>query len=52
MEYLKILNLLDKKQNQPSKFRIKNWFEINNDLHGVYSNGSQIKFNTIMLIFT
>ena len=48
MEYLKKINLLDKKKNKPSKFRIKNWFEIDDDLHGMYSNGSLTKFKTIM----
>ena len=28
MEYQKIANLLDNKSNQPSKFRTKNWVEI------------------------
>ena len=31
MEYQKITNLLDNIQNQPSKFRTKNWFEINDE---------------------
>ena len=29
MEYQKISNLLDNTPNQPSKFRTKNWVEIN-----------------------
>ena len=29
MEYQKIINLLDKTPNQLSKFRTKNWIEIN-----------------------
>ena len=29
MEYQKVINLLDKKPNQPSKFRKKNCVEIN-----------------------
>ena len=28
MEYQKIINLLDNTSNQPSKFRIKNWFKM------------------------
>ena len=36
MEYQKIINLLDNKSNQPSKFRTKNWVEINEDRNGVY----------------
>ena len=29
MEYEKIMNLLDDKPNQSSKFKTKNWVEIN-----------------------
>ena len=29
MEYQKISNLLEKKSNQPSKFRTRNWVDIN-----------------------
>ena len=29
MGYQKIINSLDNKQNQPSKFKTKNWVEIN-----------------------
>ena len=29
MEYQKIANLIDGTSNQPSKFRTKNWVEIN-----------------------
>ena len=32
MEYQKIINLLHIIPNQPSKFRKKNWVEINDDL--------------------
>ena len=31
MEYQKIWNLLDNTQNQPFKFRTRNWVEINDD---------------------
>ena len=31
MEYQKIANLIDGASNQPSKFRRKNWVEINDD---------------------
>ena len=31
MDYQKIINLLDNTQNQISKFRIKNWVDVNND---------------------
>ena len=46
MQYKKIINLFDNIANQPSKFRTKKWVEINNDLHGTYSSGSQIRFKT------
>ena len=42
MEYQKIINLLDNKPNQPSKFRTKNWVKIN-DACGMYNKDSQIK---------
>ena len=37
--------------NQPSKFRTKNWVEINeeDERRGAYSGNSQIKFKTTML---
>ena len=50
MEYQKIANLLDdNKSNQPSKFRTKNWAEINDESRGTYNVNSQIKFKTTML---
>ena len=41
MEYQKIANLLDNASNQPSKFRTKNWVEINDDARGTYNTNSQ-----------
>ena len=49
MEYQKIANLIDDTSNQPSKFRTRNWVEINEESRGVYNAGSQIKFKTTML---
>ena len=49
MEYEKIINLLDNTPNQPTKFRTKNWVEINNDARGTYNNDSHIKFKTSVL---
>ena len=49
MEYQKIANLLDDASNQPSKFKTKNWVEINNESRGTYNVNSQIKFKTTML---
>ena len=52
MEYQKIANLIDDTSNQPSKFRTKNWVEINDESREKYNvklNNSQIKFKTTML---
>ena len=50
MEYQKIENLIDDNTlNQPSKFRTRNWIEINDESRGVYNVNSQIKFKTTML---
>ena len=49
MEYQKIANLIDDTSNQPSKFRTRNWVEINHESRGVYSVNSQIKFKSTML---
>ena len=46
MEYQKIRNLLDNTSNQPSKFRTKNWIEINDESRGKCNGNSQIKFKT------
>ena len=32
MEYQKIANLLNDESNKPSKFRTRNWVEINDDI--------------------
>ena len=49
MEYRKITNLLNDESSKPSKFRTKNWVEINDDIRGVYSPNKQIRFKTSML---
>ena len=49
MEYQKIANLLDSASNKPSKFRTRNWVEINDDIRGAYSPNKQIRFKTSML---
>ena len=49
MEYQKIANLTDDTSNQPSKFRTRNWVEINDESRGTYNVGSEIKFKTTML---
>ena len=49
MEYQIIINLLDNRPNQPSKFRSKSWVEKNDVSRGTYDTDSQIKFKTMML---
>ena len=40
MEYQKIINLWDNASNQPSKFRTKNWVEINDESREAYNVNS------------
>ena len=49
MEYQKIANLLDSASNHPSKFRTKNWVEINIESKKSYKPDSDIKFKTTTL---
>ena len=49
MEYQKIANLIEDTPNQPSKFRTRNWIEINDESRAAYNVNSQIKFKTTML---
>ena len=50
MKYIKKKkDLLDNTENKPTKFRAKNWVEINDDARGTYNTNSQIKFKTSML---
>ena len=49
MEYQKIANLIDDASDQTSKFRTRNWVEINDESRGAYNVNSQIKFKTTML---
>ena len=50
MEYQKIANLLDDvSSNPPSKFKTKNWVEVNDESKGTYNVNSQMKFKTTML---
>ena len=48
MEYQKTVNLLDSASNQPSKFRARNWVEINDESRGTYTS-NDIKFKSTML---
>ena len=49
MEYQKIAKLLYDASNQPSKFKTKNWVEVNDKSRGTYNVNDQIKFKTSML---
>ena len=50
MEYQKIAKLIDDDTlNEPSKFRTRNWVEVNDESRGAYNVNSQIKFKTSML---
>ena len=48
MEYQKISNLLESASDNLSKFRTRNWVEINDESRGNYAN-SDIRFKTTML---
>ena len=48
MEYQKIANLLNDESNKSSKFRTRNWVEMNDESRGTYT-GNDIKFKTTML---
>ena len=48
MEYHRITNLLDDTINEPSKFRARNWFEINDESQRNYEN-KNIKFKISMI---
>ena len=50
MEHQKIANLMDDNTlNQPSKFRTRDWVEINDESRRAYNVNSQIKFKTTIL---
>ena len=49
MEYKKIIKFLNKTTNQSTKFRRKNWVEINDESPLTYNTISQIKFKSAML---
>ena len=49
MAYQKIANLLNDEPNQPSKFRTRNWVEINDESRSEYSSNKLIRFKTAML---
>ena len=49
MEYRKIINLLDNTANEPSKFKTKNFVNINDESSGTYNKDNHIKFKTSTL---
>ena len=49
MEYQKIANLLNDEPSKPSKFKARNWMEIDDEARGTYSPNKQIEFKTSML---
>ena len=49
MEYQNVINLLTDTTNQLSKFRTRNWVEINDKYRGTYNANSDIKFKTSMI---
>ena len=48
MEYQKIANFLESTSDNPSKFRTRNWVEINDKSRGNYAN-SDTRFKTTIL---
>ena len=52
MEYQKITNLLDYSSNKTSKFRTKNWVEINDESTRTHNDDKKIRFKTTMLKFS
>ena len=41
--------MLENTLNQPSKFRTKNWVEVNDKARGIYNVNSKFKFKIFML---
>ena len=41
--------MLDYASNKTSKFKTRNWVEINDESKGTYNVGGQVKFKTTML---
>ena len=41
--------MLDDASNQPSKFKAKNWVEVNDESRGAYNVNSPIKFKATIL---
>ena len=41
--------MIDDASNQPSKFKTKNWVQVNDESRGTYNVNTQIKFKSTML---
>ena len=52
MEYQKTANFLNNESAKLSKFRTRNWVEINDDVRSRYSPNKQIRLKTSMLRFS
>ena len=49
MEFQKRANFLSNESNKSSKFRTRNWVEINDEVRGAYSPNKLIRFKRAML---
>ena len=49
MECQKIVKLVDDTTNQASKFRTRNWVEINDEARGTHNDNNDFKFKTWMI---
>ena len=49
MKYQKIINLLDNRPNEPSKFRTRNWVGINDESRGNYDANNDIKSKALII---
>ena len=49
MEYQKTTNLLSTESNQPSRFKTRNWVEVNDGARGTNSHNKQIRFKISIL---
>ena len=52
MGYQKIVSLLGNTSNQISKFKTKNWIEINDQTRRLYNTNNDIRFKIAMLKFS
>ena len=50
MEYQEIINLIDDSSNKTSKFRTKNWIEINDESRGTYNDNKQIRLKNLAYV--